>query len=619
MWSKSTFLLFTLCVAALLFGYKETLQKSVQKGSISEQQDSKTREHTSRTTNDTLEATPRMLLTKTIVQMETDFQLAKARLLERLKVNYGPEVFETVFMENDCAGDQTRCTIGRKTFTEGSSNSAVSWEKTVRKMKLNILEYLRSGQIQDFVWATAGNDDAAGHGNFFNEQYTMVLQDRAKDMFDQIGLRLITRPFARSGATSAPELAACAKEIYGTDIDIITWDFGMTDGRTHWRIEFFAHRVHILPNHPVFLVLQAGTDPARKELVEHLTDQGMTTLRQDEAYLVGRTLMFPDSKGKSDHELAQMTEYTRYFRCGYGIETGGECGTNRFTQNGTCDDRENMKIWHHGWKWHAFHGDLYSLFLMEVVDDALQELKKEAEDPEAEYERLTKDEMEDYREFEEEADILYEHKWNVHDSVTAMELYRDHTYCHTANIPAQTRYLGHVYNENVSDDWFQYYHGQTLKFLRQRFPGPELSLTYIPKQRDTKYNCNHTLHIDSKDFFLATGRYDGYQTLVWPNDAEVKAYGEHVPKGIIAACASSCSFECGASPLLNADAIHSGKATFRVNGEDVDSVIPFENCFLFVRKDGSLHWPNNGSNQYELGVKVHIRGKYFRFSSFILW
>eukprot|EP00977_Amphora_coffeiformis_P003380 scaffold629_cov168-Amphora_coffeaeformis.AAC.4 len=241
---------------------------------------------------------------------------------------------------------------------------------------------------------------------------------------------------------------------------------------------------------------------------------------------------------------------------------------------------------------------------MEVVDDALQELKKEAEDPEAEYERLTKDEMEDYREFEEEADILYEHKWNVHDSVTAMELYRDHTYCHTANIPAQTRYLGHVYNENVSDDWFQYYHGQTLKFLRQRFPGPELSLTYIPKQRDTKYNCNHTLHIDSKDFFLATGRYDGYQTLVWPNDAEVKAYGEHVPKGIIAACASSCSFECGASPLLNADAIHSGKATFRVNGEDVDSVIPFENCFLFVRKDGSLHWPNNGSNQYELGVQV---------------
>lgn len=256
---------------------------------------------------------------------------------------------------------------------------------------------------------------------------------------------------------------------------------------------------------------------------------------------------------------------------------------------------------------------------MEVVDDALQELKSEAEDPEAEFERLSKEEMDDYREFEEEADLMYGHKWNVHDNLTAMELYRDHTYCHTANIPAQTRFLGHLYNENKDDDWFNYYHGQTLKFLRQRFPSPELSLTYIPPKRDTKYNCNHTLNIDSKDFFLATGRYDGYQTLTWPNDAEVRAYGEHIPKGIIAVCAGACSFECGASPLLSPDAIHSGKATFRVNGEDVDSVIKFENCFLLARKDGSLHWPNNGSNRYEIGVKVHIPGKFFRFSSFILW
>lgn len=177
----------------------------------------------------------------------------------------------------------------------------------------------------------------------------MILQDRAADMMDQIGLRLVTRPYARAGATSAPELAACAKEIYGTDIDIITWDFSMTDGRTHWRIEFFAHRVHILPNHPVMLVLHSGLDPARKELVEHLTDQGMTTLRQDEKYLVGQALLFPDSRGRSDDELADMTEHTRYFRCGYGIEMGGACTLNRFTQNGTCDDRENMNRWNHGW------------------------------------------------------------------------------------------------------------------------------------------------------------------------------------------------------------------------------------------------------------------------------
>lgn len=177
----------------------------------------------------------------------------------------------------------------------------------------------------------------------------MVLNDRAKDLLSTVGLNLVVRPYGRGGATSAPELAACAKEIYGRDIDIITWDFSMTDGRTHWRIEFFAHRVHVLPNHPVLLVLHAGIDAARKELVEHLTDQGLTTLRQDEAYLVGKQLEFPDSRGLDDAALHDLTDHVRYYRCGYGIETGGACNTYRFTQNGTCDDRENRNHWHHGW------------------------------------------------------------------------------------------------------------------------------------------------------------------------------------------------------------------------------------------------------------------------------
>ena len=175
------------------------------------------------------------------------------------------------------------------------------------------------------------------------------MADQARDMLNQVGLRLVARPYARGGSTSAPEVAACAKEIYGTDIDIITWDFSMTDGRTHWRIEFFAHRVHILPNHPVMMVLQAGNDPARQELVEHLTAQGLTALRQDEEYVMERKFRFPDSSKSTEEELQSMADHVRYFRCGYGIETRGDCTANRFTQNGTCDDRDNMNHWHHGW------------------------------------------------------------------------------------------------------------------------------------------------------------------------------------------------------------------------------------------------------------------------------
>ena len=83
--------------------------------------------------------------------------------------------------------------------------------------------------------AHSGNSDAAGHGNFFGEQYTMVMADRAKDLFHSVGLDLVARPFGIGGATSAPEIAGCAKEIFGTDVDLITWDFAMTDGRWYWR------------------------------------------------------------------------------------------------------------------------------------------------------------------------------------------------------------------------------------------------------------------------------------------------------------------------------------------------------------------------------------------------
>lgn len=195
----------------------------------------------------------------------------------------------------------------------------------------------------------SGNDSAAGHGNFFGEQYTMVLQDRARDLFHSVGLDFVARPYAKGGATSAPELAACAQEIFGTDVDMITWDFALTDGRVYWRIEFFAHRVMMLKNHPTMLVLNSGTEPARQKIVDHLTEQGMAALRHDGRYVIDRMLKAPDSKGKSDDEIGLLPEPLQYMRCGWGIETGFPCHDHKFTQNGTCDTRPHRTNWHKGW------------------------------------------------------------------------------------------------------------------------------------------------------------------------------------------------------------------------------------------------------------------------------
>lgn len=168
-------------------------------------------------------------------------------------------------------------------------------------------------------------------------------------MFQAVGLDLVARPFGMGGTTSAPEIAGCAKEVYGTDVDLITWDYGMTDGKNHWRMEFFAHRVMILPNHPTLLVLNAGIEDARRELVDHLTEQGMAVMREDGHFMVKKCLSFPDSRYRSQDELDDMPEHVAHFRCGYNIENGVGCMEYKYRHNGTCDDRSHQTNWHKGW------------------------------------------------------------------------------------------------------------------------------------------------------------------------------------------------------------------------------------------------------------------------------
>jgi hypothetical protein len=199
-----------------------------------------------------------------------------------------------------------------------------------------------------FAFTHSGDSRAAGHGNFFDQQYTMIVQKQASELFQAVGLNLITRPFAMHSATSAPEVATCIREIYGSDVDLMIWDFSLNDSRWHWRLEYFAHRTMLLPKHPALLVLQAGSDTERQSTVEHLVTEGMAALRFDEYYANTLKQRIPDSRYHPN--IQDIPEKLRYFRCGRSIESGPEgCAEYKFTINGTCDNREGRTMWHHGW------------------------------------------------------------------------------------------------------------------------------------------------------------------------------------------------------------------------------------------------------------------------------
>lgn len=256
---------------------------------------------------------------------------------------------------------------------------------------------------------------------------------------------------------------------------------------------------------------------------------------------------------------------------------------------------------------------------MEIMEDALYDLGSTLETVtlREELDRLEAKEVENLMKFESEAKIWYNHAWELED-VEAMQLMRDQTYCHTALLPAQTRYLGHVFNKETNDGWFSFNKGTSLRFADGDGAKAKMPLTYIP--RDRKDKCEAPLNLDSRDFFLASHAYHGYQRVVIPNDAEKKAYGDYMVSGIIMVCASACSFECHGSPLLSPDSIDKGnKSAFRVNGEDVETVVRMDNCFLLKQKEGGLYWRANSEGRYEIEVHTLAPGKQFRFNSFVVW
>lgn len=81
-----------------------------------------------------------------------------------------------------------------------------------------------------FVIAFGGHSSAAAHGNFFNQSYAFAFERLLQPVFAAAGLELVVRNHAMGGTGCVPS-AYCVANVYGDDLDALSWDFGMTDGR----------------------------------------------------------------------------------------------------------------------------------------------------------------------------------------------------------------------------------------------------------------------------------------------------------------------------------------------------------------------------------------------------
>ena len=292
---------------------------------------------------------------RTTKGMQQDLDIARERLHHKLMGDYGKYYFEHIFLETTKSGHVY--SRGRTIFQSANTVNGHSWERLKRKMMIKLLRVqLQHDNDNDkvpFVWATGGDSLAAGHGNLYEESYTSYLGKAATDVFDAVGIEFSVRNYAMGSTQSAPEVAFCSKEIFGQDVDILVWDFGMTDASDTDMLSLFLRRAGLNRGRPALLANRLGKRyfQARKAVLEEIEDLGLTVLYSSELILDRAAIGIPDSDDLDTEQLNQVPMFVRNLRCRGALEDGKpECNCVEEKFNVTvCNNRPFRTSWHAGW------------------------------------------------------------------------------------------------------------------------------------------------------------------------------------------------------------------------------------------------------------------------------
>ena len=509
-----------------------------------------------------------------------------------------------------------------------------------RRLLAKLLDSMRKGTPSDFVWATAGDAAAAGHGNMYNQSYTHLLQQSLQPVFRDLGMNFVGRSYGMSWYTSAPELALCMEEIYGLDVDVLVWDFSMQDGNHYHKMELWIERALQHPALPILVVIDNRGSPRWEWLQDKLLEEkGLGVVFVDKLAIDLVRSRVPLSSGDGDLESV-LPPALQHWVCEGGAvegslpcddalrfhvceqqETAKHCLAHKFKTLPGCDS--SQKPFHPGWKEHLFRARLLGEFLLDMLEESLYMIEQWQRAPNLLLDHLVQQQAADLhnatmmdtpKEYEGiEVNILRE--WTPH------ALFRGPAICHTALLPAESRFLGAVTDSPQKvGTWEGGYDMGVNKILAHSKDGSML-LAYEPTDR---LRCAAP-KIDHKDFFIVRNS-DYWVSTVVPNNAELKLYGSVVNgnnkkkqqqqpmlQGIIVVCLQICPMD-----RCSDDYIGFGKSTsqrghigVRVDNRDVTHVRPVDqNCYI-MEHDHGLRWgPGRaGNGRYKLSFRLHTKQK----------
>jgi hypothetical protein len=268
---------------------------------------------------------------------------------------------------------------------------------------------------------------------------------------------------------------------------------------------------------------------------------------------------------------------------------------------------------------------MFGLAILEAVDDALDELERlDLKDPKARYQELEEEDDRDHELFvnsqpsDPHEDMIKSGRNESTKDFDLSKLFVRRPYCHTARLPAETRYLGILTERPDKVGFFHYDTGITKKQAQKEANnGTRLRLVYDVEERQ---DCSILLQVDYKDYFYL-GEPEGAKQLVIPNDMEALHYptGEP-PLGMVGMSMMVCDWgRCPPGNLLE-EHLDAGEWEMSVNGVPVTGRITVDpnGIATFLRHKDGWYFPPNADGRFEIQVRVNSVGKYVRFSSFII-
>jgi len=206
---------------------------------------------------------------------------------------------------------------------------------------------------RSFVMAFGGYSITVGRGNFFQQSYPFVMENILKDLV-QRGLKMnFTVRNAAIGGTPSFPYGWCMSNLLGDDADVVSWEFGLNEGRDADGLESYVRHAMSMPHSPKFLLMDnlKGRRNQRFDILKSYADNGAN---------IDSLVIDYETAVKSFVDKNVVKESFKNLN-----------GFNRWNEWGGKDGCPGKNSWHLKLQSHELIGWLLAMHLIDAIEIAI--------------------------------------------------------------------------------------------------------------------------------------------------------------------------------------------------------------------------------------------------------